>query len=315
LNQNNALAKLSSATRALAEAKTLDDVKKIRNIAEAAKTYARAAKLGLEAQNHAAEVKLRAERKAGEMLAILERGEAHRPKLADVGKLTEFNQVLKDIDTSHQDASRWQMIAEMKEEKFEEVIEEAKEKKLELTTALMLKEAHGPHVSHATGENEWYTPPDIIEAARKTMCDIDCDPASSKIANEIVGATEIYTVKENGLIRPWRGRVWLNPPYAQPLVAKFAEAVSTKYESGEISEACILVNNATETFWFQRMLRLASAVCFITGRVKFINTDGEATGAPLQGQVIIYFGKNQKTFHSAFSEKGIILDGSRKNQK
>ena len=40
-------------------------VNRFYDIAEAARTYARAAKLGLEAANHAAEVKLRAERKAG----------------------------------------------------------------------------------------------------------------------------------------------------------------------------------------------------------------------------------------------------------
>ena len=65
-------------------------------------------------------MKLRAERKAGEMLGRLERGEAHRPKkLPNDGKLSEFNQVLKDTETSTQDASRWQKIAEIPEERFE----------------------------------------------------------------------------------------------------------------------------------------------------------------------------------------------------
>ena len=52
----DALARLSAATTALAEARTLEDVKQILDIAEAARTYARAAKLGLEAANHAAEI-------------------------------------------------------------------------------------------------------------------------------------------------------------------------------------------------------------------------------------------------------------------
>lgn len=70
----NPLAKLDKATHLLAEAKTLDEIKNIMDVAEAARTYARAAKLGLEAYNHAAEVKVRAERKAGEFLKRLERG-------------------------------------------------------------------------------------------------------------------------------------------------------------------------------------------------------------------------------------------------
>lgn len=52
------------------------------------------------------------ERGAGELLGKLEKKAEGRPeKLASVGELSEFNQVLKDTDTSHQDASRWQTIA------------------------------------------------------------------------------------------------------------------------------------------------------------------------------------------------------------
>ena len=69
----NALVKLEGAVRMLAEAGTLEEVKHVHDIAQAAAEYARAARLGLEAQNSAAEIKLRAERKAGEMLAGLER--------------------------------------------------------------------------------------------------------------------------------------------------------------------------------------------------------------------------------------------------
>ncbi len=68
------LVKLEGAVKALAEARTLEEVKHVHDIATAAAEYARAARLGLEAQNHAAEIKLRAERKAGELLAGLERG-------------------------------------------------------------------------------------------------------------------------------------------------------------------------------------------------------------------------------------------------
>lgn len=59
------LARLSAAARMLAEAKTLDEIKQVHDIATAAATYARAAKIGLEAQNHAAEIKLSAERRGG----------------------------------------------------------------------------------------------------------------------------------------------------------------------------------------------------------------------------------------------------------
>ena len=111
----DALAKLSAATYALAEAKTLEDVKQIMDIAEAARTYARAAKLGLEAANHAAEVKLRAERKAGELLQQLERAPEGRPqKLNQPGIVSEYREVLTENDIAQTTAHRWQTVAPMR---------------------------------------------------------------------------------------------------------------------------------------------------------------------------------------------------------
>lgn len=172
-----------------------------------------------------------------------------------------------------------------------------------------------PHVSQASGENEWYTPSEYIEAARNIMGTINLDPASSDKANQTVKAKEYFTIEDDGLKQNWHGNVWMNPPYAQPLVDKFSETITSKFESGEITQACILVNNATETDWFQRMLKLASAVCFIRSRVKFIDVNGKATGTPLQGQAIIYFGNNHQKFYSEFNKKGIVLNGPRKDKK
>ena len=108
----NALVKLEGAVRTLAEAKTLDEVKHIHDIAQAAAEYARAAKLGLEAQNYAAEIKLRAERKAGEMLAGLERATPYpgSSTISNVGNGSDYRAVLEETDTPYQTANRWQKI-------------------------------------------------------------------------------------------------------------------------------------------------------------------------------------------------------------
>lgn len=163
------------------------------------------------------------------------------------------------------------------------------------------------HVANNSGNNEWYTPADYIEAARAVMGSIDTDPASSEIANRTVKAATFYTADDDGRAKPWRGNVWMNPPYAQPLIAGFAEAVASKFESGEIQQACVLVNNGTETGWFQRMLSVASAVCFPRSRIRFIDPAGNPSGAPLQGQAVLYMGENRTAFAAAFSEKGVVL--------
>ena len=163
------------------------------------------------------------------------------------------------------------------------------------------------HVSRNSGVNEWYTPEKFVCAARSVMGSIDCDPATSLIANETVKAEKMFTEMDNGLNQIWAANVWMNPPYAQPLIGSFAETISLKFEAGEVLQACVLVNNATETKWFQRMLAVSSAVCFTASRIKFLDPEGKKSGAPLQGQAILYMGNQSKKFALEFEQFGRVL--------
>ena len=159
-----------------------------------------------------------------------------------------------------------------------------------------------PHVSHNSGNNEWYTPAEYIEAARRVMGRIDLDPASSAIANGVVMADKFYSADDDGLSHEWAGRVWMNPPYSSDLIWQFAAKLRKHYQAGDIQEAIVLVNNATETAWFYDMAQAASAIAFTHSRVKYLNEALEPKGAPLQGQALIYFGKNVKKFREAFED-------------
>lgn len=161
--------------------------------------------------------------------------------------------------------------------------------------------ANRPHVANNSGENEWYTPEQYIESARRVMGNIDLDPASSEIANKRVGATTIFTKDDDGLSKDWFGNIWMNPPYAQPLISQFIEklAVNRTFE-----QAIVLVNNATETQWGQMLLQASDAVCFHQGRIRFIDSNGVQGQAPLQGQMICYLGENKKAFMNEFARYG-----------
>lgn len=134
-----ALVRYEQARTALAECHRVDEVKDIRDKAEAMAAYARQAK-DQELILWATEIKVRAERKAGELLSqARERGE----RAGSGGSLKKESPppTLSDIGISNDQSSRWQSLASMTDEHFETAVATAKEQAGQVTTAFMLREA------------------------------------------------------------------------------------------------------------------------------------------------------------------------------
>lgn len=277
----------------------------IRDKAEALRVYVKAAAAGLEAANAAAEIKLRAERKAGEMLAAMEKKPAGRPAENRSHDVTDLPPSLDDLGIDKMQSSRWQREAKVPEEEFEAYIESCCYEGKEVTQAGLLKIANGSHVSLNSGENEWYTPPEYIEAAREAMGSIDLDPASCETAQANVLAKRYFDIEDNGLDKPWTGNVWLNPPYGKEVIGLFTEKVVS--EAGRFQQAVVLVNNATDTAWFHDLASVASAACFIRGRIRFLDKSGKPANTPVQGQVAVYVGPNVDAFREAFASFGAVV--------
>jgi len=155
MNNSNPLAKLNDAVLLLAEFKTIQEVQEFINYAEAARVYATQMKLGLEAMNTATEIKLRAERKAGEMLKETIPHEGGRPRENCTSPSTVFEiPTLKEMGIDRNKSRILQTIASIPEEVFEKHIAETKENKEELTTVGILRLAHKQKVEEKIAELE-----------------------------------------------------------------------------------------------------------------------------------------------------------------
>lgn len=303
------LARYDAACAALADAKAIDEVKNIRNEAEAMRAYARQAK-NRTLELDAAEIRIRAERRVGELIAAQKSSvglaPAGRKKIGSTPDPITAPATLAEAGIDKHLADRARKLAALPPEKFERVVEHWRERS-EADSGRVSVDVLAPlaHVSQNTGDNEWFTPREFIEPARKVLGGIDLDPASSAAANTVVKATTFYTKSDDGLTKTWKGRVWMNPPYAQPLIGLFADKLANAYQSKSVQSAIVLVNNATETAWFRVLAEHASAICFPHGRVRFWAAD-KSTAAPLQGQALLYLGPSTATFHARFSDIGTV---------
>lgn len=159
--------------------------------------------------------------------------------------------------------------------------------------------------TQGTGENEWYTPADILDDVRKVLGVIDLDPASSEHAQRTVKASKYFTLADDGLKQPWHGSVFLNPPYAQPHIENFADKMIAEIAACRVKTAIMLTHNYTDTAWFQKLAAAASAICFTKGRIRFEAPNGELA-APTQGQAFFFFGPNPGHFFEVFRPIGFI---------
>src|SRR5260221_1610734 len=178
-----------------------------------------------------------------------------------------------------------------------------------LTIPEAKRQLGAPAALLSSESNEWYTPAEYIEAARRLMGGIDIDPDSCDLANETVKADTIYHIQDSGLDHDWPGSVWLKPPYGltdgESNQSIWTSRLIKQYEEGPTTEAVLLVNSATEAKWFQPLYKYL--ICFTDHRIRFNNSQGESS-QPTQGNALVYFGKQRKRFIEQFRRFGRILE-------
>jgi len=166
----------------------------------------------------------------------------------------------------------------------------------------------------------WYTPKTYVDAARDVMGGIDFDPFSSAEANKIIKASRFLDIKNSAFDHLWRRtkrdeplRVWMNPPYSSGVINNAVDVFLTQWQAGNIAQAVVLVNNATDTRWFAALRACCSGICFTDHRISFESPDGKRISGNTRGQSFFYFGQKASaaSFVERFSEFGWCISKTR----
>lgn len=191
------LARYENARSALAAVHSYDEVKDIMDQAERASLYARQAN-DSELIKYATEIRVRAQRRAGEMLAVTEKAPAGRPAVNRSSDTTNSPATLSDMGITKDQSSNWQTLATMSDEHFEATVEAAKDTAGEVTTAFMLREAkRGKHGKPKTGPKADAIRQEL-KAASERGTSMLCSYA--RLLLDAIRATESFTEEEDDLL-------------------------------------------------------------------------------------------------------------------
>lgn len=157
----------------------------------------------------------------------------------------------------------------------------------------------GGHTSPNCGATDsWITPRAIIDA----LGPLDLDPCQFT-PQPWKCAADCSTLSDDGLGRPWLGRVWLNPPYS--------EAWQWMARLADHGRGTALVFARTEVKGFvDQVWKRATAVMFLHGRLFFHQPDGSrAKGNSGGPSCIVAYGEDDAARLLQSGLSGSIVSG------
>lgn len=140
----------------------------------------------------------------------------------------------------------------------------------------------GGHHSPAAATTTWLTPPHIL-AALGGWQSFDLDPCAAPAPRPWPTARRMNAAADgDGLVIPWSGRVWLNPPYTSSAIGDWLARLAAH------GRGTALIFARTETAAFEREIwGRASALLFLFGRLHFHRPDGSRAAANCGGPSVL----------------------------
>lgn len=105
-------------------------------------------------------------------------------------------------------------------------------------------------------KDTWQTPEWVYYGIK-----FDLDPCAG--TNNIAATNYRYQDGQDGLLLPWFGLVWMNPPFSEK--AKWLQKLSVH------GNGIAIIPASVETKWFQKYAKLASLVWFPPRRIQYLD--------------------------------------------
>lgn len=132
--------------------------------------------------------------------------------------------------------------------------------------------------------DEWETPQAIVDGLEQEFGPFDLDPCARE---ETAKAPLYYTKEDNGLLQPWQGKVWLNPPYSNP--KPWCQKATDETQAGRADLVVALLPAATDTGWFHDLVLPYAEVRYLRGRIRFLGWMGTPIGMPKAGNILAIY--------------------------
>ena len=134
-------------------------------------------------------------------------------------------------------------------------------------------------VMFSSQSDMWETPQDLFDKLNEEFhfnLDVCAIASNAK-------CSAFYSPEQNGLIQPWYGRCWCNPPYGRQVDKWVKKAYDTAYIDGNL--VVMLLPARTDTKWFHDYIYGKAEIRFLKGRLKF---GGSKNSAPFPSMIAIF---------------------------
>lgn len=155
--------------------------------------------------------------------------------------------------------------------------------------------------------DRYFTPQLVLDKVAEQWGEIDLDPCADPDPACLVRAELVYDARrgEDGLVLPWRGKVFCNPPWSEP--APWALRAVQHVAASSEHEVIALVNATPGAAWWARYVWGRALVCFPTQRLRFGKPGGGKPAPCPTDSAICYYGPDQDRFCEVWRPLGTIV--------